>query len=91
MMPADDVTGLLSSMREGNRSALDALVPLLYDELRRVARGQRGHGAGETLRTTVLVHEAYLRLAERSRLRFSDEDHFLAASATVAETLSIAA
>jgi RNA polymerase sigma factor (TIGR02999 family) len=82
-MPADDVAQLLSSMRAGDRRALDALVPLLYDELRHIARRQRGGGSGETLRTTALVHEAYLRLAERSRLRFASEDHFLAASATV--------
>lgn len=82
-MPSNDVAQLISSMRAGDRRALDALVPLLYDELRRVARRQRGERAGETLRTTVLVHEAYLRLAERSGLRFADQDHFLAASATV--------
>lgn len=82
-MPADDVAQLISSMRAGDRRALDALVPVLYDELRRVARRQRGAGSGETLRTTVLVHEAYLRLSERSGLRFADQDHFLAASATV--------
>lgn len=82
-MSANDVTPLISRMRAGDRQALDALVPLLYDELRRVARRQRGERSGETLRTTVLVHEAYLRLAERSALRFADQDHFLAASATV--------
>ncbi len=83
-MSTETIATLLADLRRGDRRALDALVPLLYDELRRIAHRQRDHRASaETMQTTVLVHEAYLRLAERSRLQFADEDHFLAASATI--------
>lgn len=83
-MKSDKIAELLSDLRDGDRRALDSLIPLLYDELRGIARRQRDRRPqGETLRTTVLVHEAYLRLAEKSRLRFADADHFLSASATI--------
>jgi len=60
-----DVTGLLAAWGAGDRAALDALLPLVYDELRRQARSAlRGEGAGHTLQPTALVHEAYLRLAD---------------------------
>jgi RNA polymerase sigma factor (TIGR02999 family) len=59
------VTGLLAAWGAGDRAALDALLPLVYDELRRQARSAlRGEGAGHTLQPTALVHEAYLRLAD---------------------------
>lgn len=83
-MNSEEISRLLSELREGDRTALDTLIPLLYDELRRIAhRQRRERSSGETLQTTVLVHEAYVRLAERSRLTFADADHFLAASATI--------
>ncbi len=83
-MEPEPIARLLAELREGDRRALDALVPLLYEELRRIAHRQRDRRPqGETLQTTVLVHEAYVRLAERSRLQFADADHFLAASATI--------
>lgn len=83
-MNSDEITRLLSELRDGDRTALDTLIPLLYSELRRIAhRQRRERPSGETLQTTVLVHEAYVRLAERSRLKFADADHFLAASATI--------
>jgi len=83
-MEPDKISRLLSDLRNGDRGALDTLVPLLYEELRGIAHRQRDRRAhGETLQTTVLVHEAYLRLSEKSRLQFVDADHFLAASATI--------
>ena len=60
-----DVTGLLAAWGAGDRAALDALLPLVYEELRRQARAAlRREGAGHTLQPTALVHEAYLRLAD---------------------------
>lgn len=59
------MTGLLTAWGAGDRAALDALLPLVYDELRRQARAAlRREGAGHTLQPTALVHEAYLRLAD---------------------------
>lgn len=59
--------------------ALDALVPSLYDELRRLARGRlRGEHQNWTLSTTVLVHEAYLRLRRQRKVDDGDRGHFLA-------------
>lgn len=68
-------------MREPTDSrpeSLDSLLPLVYDHLRQIARRQRGMRAGETLNTTGLVHEAYLKLADMSRVSWSDRAHFLA-------------
>ncbi|MEZ5421042.1 MAG: sigma-70 family RNA polymerase sigma factor [Vicinamibacterales bacterium] len=78
----DDITRLLSALRAGESGALDQLVPIVYDDLRRVARGQlRRRRPGDTLDTTGLVHEAYLRLAEQSGLSLRDRGHFFAVSA----------
>jgi RNA polymerase sigma factor (TIGR02999 family) len=79
-----DVTGLLIAWREGDKEALDALVPLVYAELRRLAHGQmRGERRGHLLQTTALVHEAYLRLIDSSRVHWRNRAHFLAVSAQV--------
>lgn len=82
MSDPGEVTGLLRAYREGDRSAFDRLVPLVYDDLRRVARRQlrRGRG-GQTLNTTGLVHEAYLKLADRTGAAMEDRGHLLAVSA----------
>lgn len=62
--------------------SLDQLFPIVYEELRRIShRALRGEHAGHTLGTTGLVHEAYLRLAERSDATFEDRRHFLALAA----------
>ena len=76
--PAGDVTGLLAAWSDGDRQALDSLMPLMYDALRRLARRERRrerHGA--TLGTTALVHEAYLRLVDQRRARLESRLHFL--------------
>ena len=68
---------LLDALRA--REALEELVPLVYDELRRMAHRQLAARApGATLQTTGLVHEAYLKLVDQSRARWSDRAHFLA-------------
>jgi RNA polymerase sigma factor (TIGR02999 family) len=65
-------------------AARDRLVPLVYDELRRLAQHYlRGERAGHTLQATALVNEAYLRLAEIDRMAFRDRTHFFAMAATV--------
>jgi RNA polymerase sigma factor (TIGR02999 family) len=64
------------------RATMDALVPLLYDELRRIAHYRlRAEQTGHTLETTGLVHEAYLRLAGSERLDLADRAHLLAVAA----------
>ncbi len=80
--PPADVTELLIAWRDGDRGAFDALVPLLYDDLRRLARAQlRRHMRGMTIDTTGLVHEAFVRLVDGSRVDWQDRGHFLAVSA----------
>ena len=78
--PAADVTELLAAARAGERGALDRLFDLVYHELRRIARAQRGHGE-ETLRTTALVHEAYLRMVHGQAATPRDRSHFFATAA----------
>lgn len=79
---AGDVTQLLHAYRDGDRAAFDRLVPMLYQDLRRVARGQLRRGRpGATLNTTGLVHEVYLKMAGQEGLEARDRSHFLAISA----------
>ena len=85
MNAADDtpktVTRLLLEWREGDAQALEALVPLVYDELRRLARLQmRDQAAGHTLQPTALVHEAYARLVGL-KLDWQNRTHFLSMAA----------
>jgi RNA polymerase sigma-70 factor, ECF subfamily len=76
------VTELLLAWGSGDRSALDELVPLVHQELRRLARSQmRGERDNHTLQTTALVNEAFLRLIDLRRIRWQDRAHFLALSA----------
>ena len=74
-----DITGLLQAWRAGDGRAFDALVPLVYEELRRVAHGQLGRERrGHTLGTTAVVHEAYFKLAAQKRVQWADRSHFFA-------------
>jgi RNA polymerase sigma factor (TIGR02999 family) len=74
-----DRTHLLHAAPTSEREAFDALFALAYDELRRAAHFRLGRRrTGETLSTTVLVHEAYVRLVDQSRARWVDRAHFLA-------------
>jgi RNA polymerase sigma-70 factor, ECF subfamily len=71
------VTQLLARLRDGDTEALDRLLPLVYEELRLLARAQlRREEAGHTLGSTALVHEAYIRLAQREKLSAADRRHF---------------
>jgi RNA polymerase sigma factor (TIGR02999 family) len=79
---ARDVTELLVSWAQGDTAALDRLVPLLYDDLRRVARRHlRRERPGHSLQATALVHEVFLRLVEVDRMTVKSRTHFFALSA----------
>jgi RNA polymerase sigma factor (TIGR02999 family) len=80
-VPPDDVTRLLISLREGRREALNDLFPLVYEELRAIARRRMPVGGEQTLGTTALVHEAYLKLFDHTRLTVNDRSHFYALAA----------
>ena len=76
------VTRLLESLRGGDRAALDALFPLVYDELRRLARRHLARERpGHTLDSVALVNEAYLKLVDQDGVRLHDRAHFFAVSA----------
>jgi RNA polymerase sigma factor (TIGR02999 family) len=76
------VTQLLLDWSDGDRAALDKLMPMVYQELRRLARYyMRRERAGHTLQTSALVNEAYLRLIDYKRMRWQDRAHFLAVAA----------
>lgn len=81
-MGTDDVTRLLHAARGGGAKALDELYPLVYRDLQAVAhRALLGGGAGNTLNTTALVHESYLKLHAASRFEPVDRRHFFAVAA----------
>ena len=78
----EEITGLLLDWGNGDRAALDRVVPLVYRELRRLAHRQmRRERPDNTLQTTALVNEAYLRLVDYDRVRPRDRAHFFAIAA----------
>jgi RNA polymerase sigma factor (TIGR02999 family) len=80
--PSHEVTVLLKAWREGDDAALDALMPLVHDELRRIARRcLYGERANQSVQATELVNEAYLRLVDVQRVDWQNRTHFLAMSA----------
>ena len=82
MTSSPAVTELLLRLRGGDRSALDRLTPIVYDELLRIAHRQLQHeSAGHTLNTTALAHEAWLKLVDVKRVDWQDRSHFLAMAA----------
>ena len=77
-----DITGLLLAWRAGDRDALDRLFPLVYEQLRGIAHRQlKGERPERTLDTTGLVHEAYLKLVNQTRVQWADRAHFFAVAA----------
>jgi RNA polymerase sigma factor (TIGR02999 family) len=79
-----DTTGRSVGGPDHDRADLDQLVPLLYEELRRLARSHmRRERPGALLQTTALVHEAYLRLADHKNVRWHSREHFLAVASQV--------
>jgi RNA polymerase sigma-70 factor (ECF subfamily) len=70
----NDITGLLLDWGSGDRAALDKLIPLVYKELRRMAHQcMRRERAGNTLQTSALINEAYIRLVDYNRMRWRTE------------------
>lgn len=79
-----DITQLLQEWSDGRREALDAIVPLVYDELRRQAHHYlRRERAEHTLQTTALVNEAYLKLVEQNRVVWQNRAHFFGIAANL--------
>ena len=83
-MPAsEDMTQILTAATAGDQVAADKLLPLVYDELRALAaRYLQEERPSHTLQTTALVHEAYLKLIDQSRVKWKDRTHFFAVAAT---------
>ena len=77
-----DVTRILTAIEQGDPQAADKLLPLVYDELRKLAAHRMaGESAAQTLQPTALVHEAWLRLVGKETPKFANRAHFFAAAA----------
>jgi RNA polymerase sigma factor (TIGR02999 family) len=77
-----EVTQLLLAWGEGDKAALDQLMPLVYAELRKLAKSyMRNQRADHTMQTTALIHETYLRLIDANRVKLENRRHFFAAAA----------
>jgi RNA polymerase sigma factor (TIGR02999 family) len=80
--PRQEVTQLLADIEAGQPGAESRLLPLVYDELRRVAAGyMRRERPGHTLQATALVHEAYIQLVDQTRVTWRNRAHFFAVAA----------
>jgi len=80
--PERNVTLILKGISTGDKSGMDRLMPLVYDELRVIAQGKLKHErAGHTLRTTDLVNEAFIRLADQNDVTWQSRAHFYAVAA----------
>jgi RNA polymerase sigma factor (TIGR02999 family) len=78
---AGEISTLLRAWSDGDSGALDKLTPIVYDELRRLARRyMRRERAGHSLQTTALVNEAYMRLVDYKRMQWQNRAHFFAVS-----------
>jgi RNA polymerase sigma factor (TIGR02999 family) len=84
MTPApSEVSQLLRAWSNGDKTAFDKLMPLVYDDLRQMAkRYMERQQVGHTLQTTALIHEAYLRLVDQSEVQWQNRAHFFAVAAT---------
>ena len=81
---SEDLTQVLAALTDGDESAATLLMEIVYDELRALAGGFfRGQPAARTLQPTALVHEAFIRVTDRTGLQFKDRAHFFALCATV--------
>ena len=87
---SQDVTGLLIQLSGGNQNVVNEIFPLIYDELKKIAgnylRSERG---GHTLQPTALVHEAYLKLVDHTRMNWQNRAHFLGMAATMMRQILI--
>ena len=90
MSEAGPITLLLQGFAKGDKGALDRLLPLLYPELRKLARGYlRNERPGHTLQPTALVHEAYARLIKQDHPDYRNRAHFMAVAAQVMRQILI--
>lgn len=81
---SEEITAMLQAWNDGNREALDALVPLVYRELHAQAhRYLRGERANHTLQTTALIHEAFVRLAGQKDVKWENRAHFFGLAANM--------
>jgi len=88
--PVPDVTQLLARLKSGDRDALDRLMPLVHDELRRLAAAHmRRERSDHTLQATALAHEAYMRMVNLDRIDWRDRAHFFAVAAGVMRRILI--
>jgi RNA polymerase sigma-70 factor (ECF subfamily) len=86
-----EVTALLLAWSEGDQGAFDRLVPLVYAELRRLAKSyMRKERAGQTLQTTALIHEAYVRLIDAQNVQWQNRAHFFGVAARVMRQILVA-
>ena len=89
-LSADEVARHLIAWSSGDQSALDHLMPVVYDELHRLARQyMRRERPGHSLQTTALLNETYLRLTDYTRMRWKSREHFFAVSAQVMRRILI--
>ena len=89
--PSHEVTQLLVAWSSGDRAALDRLVPLVYDELHRLAQSyMHQERAGHSLQTTALIHEAYLRLIDARDIQWENRAHFFGVAARVMRQILVA-
>jgi RNA polymerase sigma factor (TIGR02999 family) len=87
---AADVTQLLLAWNNGDRGALDRLMPVIYHELRRLARRQmRGEDAGPSLQATALVNDVYIRLIDQKQVNWQNRAHFFGAAAQIIRRLLV--
>ncbi len=90
--PPHEITQLLLSWSAGDRGALDRLMPLVYDELHRLAKSyMHRERSGQMLQTTALIHEVYLRLIDASQVRWQDRAHFFGVAARAMRQILVAA
>ena len=86
-----EITRLLLAWSEGDREALDRLAPMVYAELRRLAKSyMRKERAGHTLQTTALIHEAYLRLIDAGQVEWRNRSHFFGVAACAMRRILVA-
>jgi len=87
---SEAITRLLNLAARGDEDAVKAVFPLIYDELKRIARAKRARAAAsETLRTTALVHEVFLRLSDKDDLAFNGRHHFFCTAARAMRDLLV--
>lgn len=90
MTQPENITQILQNWSEGDRDSIDALIPLVYGELHRLAhRALVKNSGGDNVQTTALVHEAYLRLIDVKQVNWQNRVHFFAVSANLMRNILV--